>query len=116
MPSHAVAQSCSGVEQALRLVPWRASSTLVSLSNIAEALSSTLQLLWTQPSEQGCWVHFPSSEPEERQVVEARGAGCVPQALMHLTPGDKVSALLPAPSLPCLGTQRACRIIVCNPK
>ena len=104
------------MEQALRLVPWPASSPLVSLNNRAGALSSTLQLLRTQPSEQGCWVHLPSLEPEQWQVVEARGAGSMPQALMHLTPGDNVSALRPAPSLPCLGTQRACRIIVCNPK
>lgn len=32
-PSHAVAQSHSGVEQTLRLVPWPASSPLVSLNN-----------------------------------------------------------------------------------
>lgn len=53
---------------------------------------------------------------EERQVVEVRGAGSMVQTLMHLTSREQGSALHPAPSLPCLGTQRACRIIVCNPK
>lgn len=104
------------MEQALRLVPWPSSSPLVSLNNGAGALNSTLQLLWTWPSEQGCWVHLRSPVLEERRVVEARGAGSMPQALMHLTSRDQVSALRPAPSLLCLGTQRARRIIVCNPK
>lgn len=76
------------MEQALRPVSWPASSPLVSLSDGAGVLSSASQLLRTEPSEQGCWVHLPSPEPEERRAVEARGAGSMPQALTQLTPGD----------------------------
>lgn len=61
-------------------------------------------------------MHHKSPVLEERQMVEVRGAGSMPQTLMHLTSGDQVSALRPASSLPCLGMQRACRIIVCNLK
>lgn len=76
------------MEQALRPVSWPASSPLMSLNDGAGVLSSALQLLRTEPSEQGCRVHLPSPEPEERRAVEARGAGSMLQAVMHLAPGD----------------------------
>lgn len=102
------------MEQALRLAPWPASSRLVSLNNGAGALELCLAAVTDRAIRAGVLGASPALE--ERRVLEARGAGSVPQALMHLTSGDQVSALRPAPSLLCLGTQRARRIIVCNPK
>lgn len=57
-PSYVVAQTSSGVEQGLEAGALACFQPSVSLSNRSGALSSALQLLWTQPSEQGCWVHL----------------------------------------------------------
>lgn len=99
------------MEQTLKLEPWPTLNPLMSLNNSAGALGFAFHRLQAQPSERGY-----ISVLEERRVVEVRGAGSMPQTLMHLTSRDQVSALHPAPSLLCLGTQRACRIIVCNLK
>lgn len=104
------------MQKALRLEPWPTLNPLTSLNNSAGVLSVAFHLSEAQLLEQGCWVHLRSPVLEEKRVVEARGAGSMLQTLIHLTSGDQVPALHPAPSLPCLGMQRACRIIVCNLK
>lgn len=110
--SSGVSQNHLGMQQALGPVPCAAPRPLCPSAMGLElgALTATRR---GEPLEQGCRLHARSGE--ERRG-EARGAGSVPHAPMHLVPGVRVSAPRPAPSLACLGARRAGRIMVCNPK
>lgn len=76
------------MEQALRLELWPTLNPLMSLNNSAGALSFAFHLLQAQPSGQGCWMHLRSPVLEERWMVEVRGAGSMPQTLMHVITRD----------------------------